>query len=101
MFLSGSVQQAGERTEAEAHARRTEGVKDVVNGLRVGSAQRGAGRMWDAITGHDYEEASNEIERHLHAADQGQEQADEDAERKQSGDQSQGQDRSAGQGRSL
>jgi hypothetical protein len=41
------------------------GVEDVELSLRVGSAQRGLGRLADALSGHDYQAASDEIERRL------------------------------------
>jgi osmotically-inducible protein OsmY len=63
--LGGHVPDEEHKALARACARRVAGVEEVEVALRVGSAQRGAGRMWDAVTGHDYQEASRRIEDEL------------------------------------
>jgi hypothetical protein len=63
--LAGAVADASHRARAAARARSVPGVEDVELSLRVGSAQRGLGRLADALSGHDYQAASDEIERRL------------------------------------
>ena len=64
-YLGGSVEEAEHRARVEALARSVPGVEDVVNAVRVGSSQRGTGRWWDAVTGHDYEDAHEKIRKRL------------------------------------
>ncbi len=63
--LGGYVENPEQKKRAEAMARNVGGVDDVVNSLRVGPGQRGAGRWWDALRGEEYEEAHRKIEKGL------------------------------------
>ncbi len=63
--LGGHVDSDEQKARAEAIARNVPGVDDVINSLRIGSGQRGAGRWWDAIQGNEFEEAHEKIRKDL------------------------------------